>query len=81
MKTKGIVFSCLFLLLACSKKDKENPFYGERNSYTYQNGGEPVTVKIEKAEFEYDGAEMLLHFYKSEYNQHLRMLLVNQALF
>lgn len=78
MKTKCVVFSCLVLLLACSKKDKDNPFYGERNSYTYQNGGELVTVKIEKAAFEYDGAEMLLHLYKSENNEHLRMLLVNQ---
>ncbi|MDR6783914.1 hypothetical protein ABIE26_002697 [Pedobacter africanus] len=57
-----IIFSVVFVFSACKKDKADADNNAEKNSYTYQNGGNPVTVKLEKSDFEIDGKDITLRF-------------------
>lgn len=57
-----IIFSVIFVFTSCKKDKADTEHKVEKNSYTYQNGGNPVTVKLEKSDFETDGKDVTLQF-------------------
>jgi len=57
-----IIFSVVFVFSACKKDKADLDSNAKKNSYTYQNGGNPVTVKLEKSDFEIDGKDITLRF-------------------
>ena len=50
------------LLAGCKKEDAGS----SSNSYTYENGGKPKTIKIAKVAYSMDGNEMTLLMYASD---------------
>lgn len=58
-----VAIAALFLAASCKKESTGKNSSG--NSYTYQNGGNPKTEKIERAAYIPEGKEMRLLLYNS----------------